>query len=137
MKIGLFSWKFIETYLIQPRDDKGDNLSVNKLARNNKYYLVAIDSDLTFGYKILNLKEEPNTYSLIYLLNAMNNKLNPAVIQMYLNLDLDKLILDWVKYLKENNFIKNLFNDDSDLKRINRLKGYKYNGYCSTCNLNE
>ena len=92
----LFSWKFIETYLIQPRDDKGDNLSVNKLTRNNKYYLVAIDSDLTFGYKILNLKEEPNTYSLIYLLNAMNNKLNPAVIQMYLNLDLDKVIMIFI-----------------------------------------
>ena len=46
----LYTWKFIETYLIQPRDDKGDNLSVNNIL-DKSYSLISIDSDLTFGYK--------------------------------------------------------------------------------------
>ncbi len=77
----LFSWKFIETYLIQPRDDKGDNLSVNK--KNKKYYLVSVDSDLSFGYKFnCNLKE-PDVYSLVYLSESMKKNIHPAVVKLF------------------------------------------------------
>ncbi len=62
----LYTWKFIETYLIQPRDDKGDNLSVNNIVLDESYSLISIDSDLTFGYKFNRKLKEPNAYSLIY-----------------------------------------------------------------------
>lgn len=65
----LYTWKFIETYLIQPRDDKGDNLSVNNIL-DKSYSLISIDSDLTFGYKFNRKLKEPNAYSLIYLMES-------------------------------------------------------------------
>ncbi len=132
----LFSWKFIETYLIQPRDDKGDNLCVNKL-RDKCYYLVSIDSDLTFGYKFNYNLKEPSLYSLIYLCDSMKNKINPGVLKMYLSLDLDELLLEWVNDLMRKNFTINELFSQKDFKHINNLKGKTWNSFCSTCNLKQ
>ncbi len=132
----LFSWKFIETYLIQPRDEKGDNLSVNK-TEQNKYYLVSIDSDLSFGYKFNYNLKEPNVYSMIYLFDSMKNKIHPGVLRIFLKLDLDKLLLEWANDLKSKNFVNNKLFDEKETNQIRSWIGKEWRGFCSTCNLNE
>jgi len=131
----LFSWKFIEIYLIQPRDEKGDNLSVNKI-REDKYYLVSIDSDLSFGYKFNHNLKEPNLYSIAYLSDSMKHKIHPSVIKMFLKLDLDKLLLKWVNDLEKKNFYSDKLFNKNEMNQIKSWKGKEWKGFCSTCNLN-
>ncbi len=117
----LYTWKFIETYLIQPRDDKGDNLSVNNIVLDESYSLISIDSDLTFGYKFNRKLKEPNAYSLIYLMKSMQNRIHPGVLKMFLHLDVDKFLLEWVIEIMRKN--KTQLFTQNEIKYVDSLKG--------------
>jgi hypothetical protein len=92
-----FTWKVLETYLIQPTDEKGDNLVI-KLLENNKYALVSIDNDNIFGFEDKSI-EHPNLYSIVYLLNTMRKDISYLAIKAFLDLDHSELLISWLNSL--------------------------------------
>ena len=144
-----FTWKFIETYLLQARDEKGDNLVVMALIQDlkNWFYYIAVDNDRMFGHKFSDAPQ-PNTYSAVFLSNAMEGVCHPTVIKAFRALKIFDLIKDWASQLKKSHQYligedrnKYLFNS-AEVKYLKSLQGmqfYKYDKqrYNLACHVDE
>ena len=112
-----FTWKVFETYLIEPRDEKEDNLAIKEIkveprdekednlaikVDDTKYALVSIDSDYVFGFNSQEIKDKPNhpnSYSIVYLLESMREPLNYIAMKKFLNLNYVELLKTWLNEL--------------------------------------
>ena len=113
-----FTWKFIETYLIQPRDDKPDNVSVNKISDYKEDFIyISLDSNITFGYKYREIAKQPNAYSIIYLSNAMKKTCHSAVLSAITKLKFDEVLISLLIKLRDK--YKNLI-QPNDVRNGNK-----------------
>ena len=102
----LYSWKFLETFVIRPREEKPDNVAVNKDETSGKYFYISFDNDVTFGHRRYTC-EQPNAYSIIYLTNQMELSFDHQIVKELLYLDFEMLFSEWIDEFKLKN--KNLF----------------------------
>ena len=43
--MSLFSWKFLETFILRPREEKPDNVAVNIDSKSLKYFYCSLDNE--------------------------------------------------------------------------------------------
>jgi hypothetical protein len=144
-----FTWNFFETYLLQPRDNKEDNVAIQK-ASNGSFVYTSFDADLTLGHKLKsNIDKQPNVFSVVYLTNQMNKPCHRAVLKALLQLDFDNILIEILeglvkkyRYLIEPNtnasnneylFNKNEFSSLKQLLNRGKIKGYKVTCFLDSC----
>jgi hypothetical protein len=137
--MSLFSWKFLETFILRPREEKPDNVAVNVEPSSSKYFYASLDNDVTFGHRRYTC-EQPNVYSIIYLSDLMWQPCSTSVVSAIIFMDIEKLFYEWINEFKEAN--QYLFgNEDNclfnlyEVASIKRLIGSEYMGKSISCNL--
>ena len=132
----LYSWKFLETFVIRPRESP-NNVAVNRDDTSQKYFYISFDNDVTFGHRRYTC-EQPNAYSIIYLTNQMELSFDPQIVKELLYLDLEMLFSEWIEKFKLKN--RNLFGpnclfDSNELSLIKKEIGAVYEGKSISCDL--
>jgi tetratricopeptide (TPR) repeat protein len=137
--MSLFSWKFLETFILRPREEKPDNVAVNVEPSSSKYFYASLDNDVTFGHRRYTC-EQPNVYSIVYLSDLMWQPCSTSVASALLFMDIEKLFYEWINEFKETNQylfgneVRCLFNLE-EVASIKRLIGSEYMGKSISCNL--
>jgi predicted nucleotidyltransferase len=103
-----FTLKVFESLLINPEDDKADNLvaePVTDLEGNTRYRIVSVDSDHAYvepliqAGTLINRQEKVQVKSILYCMEAMLQALDPEAIQEFLLLDPFQTLNDWLSGL--------------------------------------
>ena len=144
-----FTWNFFETFLLQPRDNKEDNVSANRMPNQGGYVYTSFDADLTLGHKLnSSIDIQPNVYSIVYLSNRMDKPCHPAVLKALVKLDFNKILLEILEGLKEKYkyliesksnceyeclFSSKEFSLMKKLQSKGKVKGYKVTCFLDLC----
>jgi serine/threonine protein kinase/ankyrin repeat protein/predicted nucleotidyltransferase len=103
-----FTLKVFESLLINPEDDKADNLvaePVTDFEGNTHYRIESVDSDhayvdpLVQAGTVINRQEKVQVKSILYCMGAMLQALDPEAIQEFLLLDPFQTLNDWLSGL--------------------------------------
>jgi ankyrin repeat protein/predicted nucleotidyltransferase len=103
-----FTLKVFESLLINPEDDKADNLvaePATDLEGNTGYRIVSVDSDHAYvdpliqAGTLINRQEKVQVKSMLYCMGAMLHALDPEAIQEFLLLDPFQTLNDWLSGL--------------------------------------
>lgn len=127
-----FTFKVLETLLINPEDDKPDNFIVEPFtsaAGKTLYRIISIDTDHAFAVPILRDKttgkETVNVKTAIFCLNKMKETLNEEAVLTFLQLDPFETLLDWLKCLAEyqayitgSKYTTALFSKDEQMENL-------------------
>jgi hypothetical protein len=102
-----FSFKVLETLLVNPEDDKPDNFIVEPFigaTGKTLHRIISVDTDHAFGVPILRDsagKEIVNVKTAVFCLSKMSELLNEEAVLTFLQLDPFETLLDWLKSLSE------------------------------------
>jgi small GTP-binding protein len=102
-----FTLKVLESLLVNPEDDKPDNIVAEFFTNHEgerKCRLVSVDSDHAFVDPLVETgsvfkKEKVQVKSIVYCFNAMKNELSSQAIKEFLLLDPIKVLTDWLSGL--------------------------------------
>lgn len=97
---ALFTWKVFETYLLQPKDEKNDNLFPFLNPHTQNYGLISGDADRILSQTPMK-GETVLLNSNIFLMDAMRETLEPAVVKHFLSLDIKTLLDGVIEYFKK------------------------------------
>lgn len=97
---ALFTWKVIETFLLQPKDDKNDNLFPFLNSFTNEYGLISGDADRILSRTPMQ-GDVVHLNSNILLMDAMDEKLDPVVVKHFLSLDFKMLLNGIIEHFKQ------------------------------------
>lgn len=113
-----FSVMFFLSLLVNPYDSKPDNhiieITKNEATQKEVYRMVSIDNDMAFADPIIKRadgKHITNVRSIVYCLPQMQEEVDAEFCNMFLKLNPELLILEWLQALLiQNHYYSELIN---------------------------
>lgn len=97
---ALFTWKVFETYLLQPKDEKNDNLFPFLNPVTQQYGIVSGDADRILCQTPME-NEIVHLNSNIFLMSLMQKRLDRTAVAHFQTLDPKRLIQSVIEYFQE------------------------------------
>ena len=116
-----FTWKFFEALLMLPKDDKHDNIAPVKVLHSSHYAWVSFDSDECFVHEAAT-KASLSVYTMIWLMDGMNEPLDETAVSGFLHRDWDTLLRAWLGDVEVYSQATEVLFTKDELKEYERLR---------------